>query len=201
MIGYGSLLNKKSLNRTLPNIKRIEPIHLKNFSRSWNTSTITNISFSSTFLGIEKSYKKKINCIIFQLEESYLSILDKREFLYKRIKVDLDDIEFTSNTFNIGPNDSVWTYITKNPIKPSKNSPIAQSYVDTCITGTLEIEEEFKLKNFTNDFIKSTEQWSEYWVNDRIFPRIPHIHEPNSYIIDTLLNQNVYKYFNKIILE
>ena len=201
VIGYGSLLKKTSLNRTLPQVETIEPIYLNNYLRSWNAIENIKPTVSSTFLGIEKSKQSKVSCIIFEVEESFISTLDKREFLYDREKVDLNDIEFTSNRFNISKEDEIWIYVTKEPSSPSNEFPIIQSYVDTCISGALEIEEEFNLENFAVDFIKTTNQWSESWVNDRIFPRAPHIHQPDAYLIDIILSENIKQFFNKITIE
>jgi len=201
IIGYGSLLKKASLNRTLPQVEMIEPIYLNNYLRSWNAIENIKPTVSSTFLGIEKSQDSRVNCIIFEIDNSLVSILDKREFLYSREKVSLNDIEFTTDTFKISKDDDIWIYITKEPVKPSNEYPIIQSYVDTCISGAFEIEEEFNLKNFAVDFIKTTQQWSVSWVNDRIFPRAPHIHEPDAYRIDILLNQNINQFFTKITIE
>ena len=201
IIGYGSLLKKASLNRTLPEVEIIEPVYLNNYLRSWNAIENIKPTVSSTFLGIEKSQDSRVNCIIFEIDNSLVSTLDKREFLYSREKVSLNDIEFTTDTFKISKDDDIWIYITKEPVKPSNEYPIIQSYVDACISGAFEIEEEFNLKNFAVDFIKTTQQWSSSWVNDRIFPRAPHIHEPDAYAIDILLSQNINQFFTKIIIE
>lgn len=201
IIGYGSLLKKISLNRTLPQVKTIEPIYLNNYLRSWNAIENIKPTVSSTFLGIEKSKNSRVNCIIFEIDESLLITLDKREFLYDREKVELNDIEFISNIFNITIEDKIWIYITKEPSSPSTDFPIIQSYVDVCISGALEIEEEFNIENFAVDFIKTTQQWSESWVNDRIFPRAPHIHQPDAYRIDIMLSQYINQFFSKIRIE
>lgn len=201
IIGYGSLLKKASLNRTLPQVENIEPIYLNNYLRSWNAIENIKPTVSSTFLGIEKSQNSSVNCIIFEIKSSLVSTLDKREFLYNRESVNLDDIKFTTNEFSITKDDEIWIYITKVPVKPSKDFPIIQSYVDACISGSLEIEEKFNLENFAIDFIKTTQQWSTSWVNDRVFPRAPHIYEPDAYRIDILLSQNINQFFTKIIIE
>ncbi len=201
IIGYGSLLKKASLNRTLPKVEIIEPIYLNNYARSWNAIENIKPTVSSTFLGIEKSKNSRVNCIVFEIENSLLATLDKREFLYDRQKVEVSDIEFTTDAFSINKQDDIWIYITKNPVKPSKEYPIIQSYVDACISGSLEIEEKFNLKNFAEDFITTTQQWSSSWVNDRIFPRAPHIHEPDAYRIDILLSQHINEFFTKITIE
>lgn len=201
IIGYGSLLNRSSLNRTLPQVEKIEPIYLNQYCRYWHANENITPTFSSTFLGVSKSEHSRINCIIFEIEESFLPVIDKREFLYHREQVNLNDIEFTSNQFEINTDDNIWIYITDKPSLASKEFPIIQSYVDVCLSGAMQLEEEFNLENFAIDFIKTTKQWSPSWVNDRIFPRAPHIHQPDAYRIDIMLSENINQYFSKIIIE
>lgn len=110
------------------------------------------------------------------VQKSYVSTLDKREFLYDRVKVDLEDISFTSSNFNITADDDIWIYLTKEPSEASLDFPIIQSYVDVCTSGCFELEEEFNLEGFAQDFITMTDKWSSKWVNDRIFPSVPYIH-------------------------
>jgi hypothetical protein len=201
IIGYGSLISKKSLKRTLPQVTYTEPVYVKNYLRSWSAIIKEASVFTTTYLGVEKCVDSKINGVIFEVEESLLSTLDRREFLYKREKVSLDEIEFFTDFLKINSKDNIWIYITKSPKKPTSKFPIIQSYVDTCLEGCIEIEENFFIEEFAIDFINSTKQWSNYWVNDRIFPRAPHIHRPDSYLIDKLLIENIPEYFSNITIE
>jgi hypothetical protein len=201
IIGYGSLFKKSSLQRTLPDVRRILPIYLHSYVREWNAVEDVTTTFSTTFLGIQKAKDEKISAIIFEVEEYMLPIIDSREFLYTRDIVEHKDIEFIRDTLKIDSKDRVWIYITNRPSQPSEKNPIIQSYVDTCISGCLEIEKEFKIDDFAQEFINTTKKWSQHWVNDRIFPRAPHIHQPDAYVIDKLLNKNIEQYFSKIEIE
>lgn len=201
IIGYGSLINRSSLNRTLPIVKDIEPVYLNNYKRSWNALEDQTVSLSTTYVGIEKSPGSVVNGIIFEIPEELLGKLDSREFLYYREKVDLHEIDFLSNKFNITENDNTWIYVTKNPKKPNEKSPIIQSYVDVCLSGCIDIEDEFKVEDFAKNFILQTTNWSKNWVNDRIFPRAPHIHQPMAYKIDRLLFENINEHFKGITIE
>lgn len=195
-------MKKTSLQRTLPFVNEIEPIYLNNYVRSWNALEDKTVTVSTTYLGINKVLDKKTSGVIFEVEHQFLSTLDKREFLYTREKVAFENIEFLANNkLDIQPEDEIWIYITSNPQKPSKKSPIIQSYVDVCISGCMELEEEFNLENFAQNFIQQTTNWSDHWVNDRIFPRAPHIHEPMAYNIDKLLFANVPQHFKNITIE
>ncbi len=201
VIGYGSLMNISSLRRTLPQVTYIEPIYLSNYTRSWNAIENQKHSLSTTYLGVNREKNKKINCIIFEVSESLLDTLDLREFLYTRESVNITDIEFIKSQINPTTNDKVWIYVTKNPQKPNSHFPIIQSYVDVCISGCLELENQFSIQNFANTFVTTTQNWSKHWVNDRIFPRAPHIHQPFAYMIDEILHNEIPNYFKEITIE
>lgn len=201
IIGYGSLMNISSLKRTLPQIDYIEPIYLHNYIRSWSAIENEKHSLSTTYLGVSKEKNKKINCIIFEVPEQLIDTLDSREFLYTRESVNKTDIEFIKSKTKIEDNDNIWIYLTKIPQEPESDFPIIQSYVDTCISGCIQLENQFTIKNFANTFIQTTQNWSKYWVNDRIFPRAPHIHQPLAYKIDDILHNEIPDYFKEIIIE
>ena len=201
IIGYGSLFKKSSLQRTLPEVHDILPIRFHNYLRSWNAFENKTQTLATTYLGLEKSDKHFINAIIFEVEQEMLSTIDKREFLYTRESVDLKDIEFLSSSIALSQEDKIWVYMTIEPSYPSSLHPIIESYVDTCISGCFEIEEAFGIENFAKEFIETTYNWSIHWVNDRLFPRAPHIHMPDAYKIDALLSKTVSEYFSKIEIE
>uniref|UniRef100_UPI004047A957 hypothetical protein n=1 Tax=Aliarcobacter sp. TaxID=2321116 RepID=UPI004047A957 len=195
-------MNISSLNRTLNSVDYIEPIYLKDFKRSWNAFENKTSSYSTTYLGIEQSKNSSLNAVIFQIEDKLIQYLDQREFLYDRCLVNKDKIKCIENSrFNFSNDDKIWIYLTKAPKTPTNNNPIIQSYVDICLTGAIDLETKFKLSNFAKDFILSTDNWSNFWVNDRIFPRAPHINIPYAYKIDSLLNELIPDYFKSIEIE
>lgn len=195
-------MNLSSLNRTLPNIKHIEPIYLKNCKRAWNAIENKTKTLATTYLGIEKESGSTINCIIFELPQEELLYIDQREFLYFRELVEISDLETIKDSIlSFDKDDKIWIYITKNPKFPDENHPLIQSYIDMCISGCIELEVKFKIENFALDFINSTKNWSKHWVNDRIYPRAPHIYQPYAYKIDTLLYENLPELFKGIIIE
>ena len=70
--------------------------------------------------------------------------------------------------------------------------PIVQSYVDICLSGCLEIEATFPLAKeaeFAETFLKTSTDWSKYWVNDRIYPRRAYVYQPNAGRIDELIEK------------
>ena len=75
---------------------------------------------------------------------------------------------------------------------PTEKYPIVQSYIDIIVKGAFEIAEEYKLPDYPDEFIKTTQGWDKnYWINDRIHPRRPFDFEPDAIKIDNFLS----KYF------
>ena len=202
IIGYGSLLNINSVQRTLKNVTYIEPIYLTHYQRSWNAIDDQSVSLSPTYLGIEYKENATLNAVIFEIDISDLDMLDKREFLYHRVTVDKKNIKFLENNkINITNDDKIYMYLTTNPKEPNKDYPIIQSYVDTCMIGCYQLEKQFNLNTFLDDFLTTTHKWSSSWVNDRIFPRAPHIHNSYAYDIDRAINKILPNYFKSITIE
>ena len=53
--------------------------------------------------------------------------------------------------------------------------------------------------SFAEEFLDTTFGWNQHWINDRLLPRRPWIHQPLYMKIDSLLNNNKQseKYFNQ----
>jgi len=194
IFGYGSLIEQKSRQRTTPNIKTIIPAEIDGFKRGWFARTKT-IGLSTTFLGCIPDLKSKLNGILYEINPEELNATDLRENGYDRIEIPFENITFYSKPIEY--NSKIWIYsnsFSENKIPddylPSKKYPIVQSYVDICLNGCIEIEDLFpkaKEADFTKQFIQTTHFWNEHWVNDRIYPRRPFIHQKNAYKIDELL--------------
>ena len=201
IVGYGSLINLRSLQRTLPQVQYSLPVRVHGFQRKWNAREDVTVSFSTTYLGINTDDESSFNGVLFEVEESELEIIDAREFLYERIEVKKDSVEILGGDFHEDKAQKVWIYLTKKPKEVIKEFPLIQSYIDVCVSGCLEIEEKFSLQGFAKEFLKSTYSWSTHWVNDRIYPRSPHIHQPRAFEIDKLLFQNLNSYYKEITIE
>jgi len=215
VFGYGSLIYSLSRNRTTPNKSKIYPLKIFGLTRGW-WGIIPVPNPTTTFLGCVEAYRygiaddeSYVNGVAYQVSQEELKEIDKREIGYSRILVDLKKTQDYTNQFQ--PGDKVWVYINKSDdlnfpknVFPTAEFPIVQSYLDLCINGCLEVEKGFKnTSGFCEDFINSIKHWNQYWVNDRIYPRRPFIHEPNAFLIDKLLEENdlVKMYFQQRYIE
>ena len=195
-------MNLTSLNRTLPQVEYIEPIYINDYERAWNAREDKTKTLSTTYLGVEKKDGSKINCIIFEVPEEELERMDQREFLYTRELVSIEKLEILEETnLNITANDKIWIYKTNTPKSPGPQQPLIQSYIDVCLSGCMDLEIKFKTQNFALEFISLTKNWSENWVNDRIYPRAPHIHQPYAYKIDAMLSSALSSLYERITIE
>lgn len=210
IFGYGSLIEKESRLRTTPNALIALPVRVSNYKRGWFARTGV-AGLTTTFLGCVKDEKSHTNGVIYEVTQKELEATDEREQGYVRTAIDHEDV--TDYSDQIDRDSKIWIYAdvfkNKDELKsklPTKDFPIVQSYVDICVNGCIEIESIFPLAkkdNFARDFIKSTQYWNEYWVNDRIYPRRPFIYRKNAYQIDELLKENLEdkNLFGKIYFE
>ena len=192
IVGYGSLMEKESRTRTNPTAYIAKPIMIKGFQRTWSHN---GGNYKITFLTIIKEKNSTVNAVYYPISIKGLKKLDKRESSYCRIKVLPQDLNFYNKKIKIN-NSNFWVYAA-NPKRlkiPSQNHPITQSYVDIFMNGCIQIQTKYKIKNFANQCIETTKEWSPYWVNDRIHARRP-FKVPNAYKIDQLLSKYFTHYY------
>ncbi|WP_218813480.1 hypothetical protein [Rickettsiella endosymbiont of Dermanyssus gallinae] len=198
IIGYGSLMETTSKNKTDNTSGENRPVMIDNYQRGW-FATGLSVGLSTTYLGIVKQPNAHFNGTIFRLATpSMIKNYDKREKYYCRVAVPTSSIHTLDH--HPLPNGQFWIYETKPEFmaKPSEKYPLIESYVDIFLSGCLEIEKKFHLKGFTAECIKTTTDWSPHWVNDRIYPRRPFVFEPNALTIDKALADKLPHIFNQI---
>ena len=198
IVGYGSLIDEQSKRITDPTAQENFPVIIKGYKRSWSAHGDLP-GLNATFLSIHEDKNSSINGVIYKLSNpDHIQQYDKREMAYCRKELNITQIKIYSSP--LPDKKQIWIYSaaqeTNNP--PTKDFPIVQSYVDIFIHGCIQIEEKFRISNFAKDCIKSTEQWSVHWENDRIFPRRPSLHEPYARKIDTLLKEMLPDEFKRI---
>ncbi|MDX2345474.1 MAG: gamma-glutamylcyclotransferase family protein [Legionella sp.] len=200
IVGYGSLIDEQSKKRTDASAEDNIPALIKGYQRSW--SAHGNLpGVNATYLSVFEDSSAMFNGVIYRLSNpKQIQQYDKREVIYCRKELSADRLKLSTTA--VPDQKQVWIYIsTQEPQAPSADYPIVQSYLDVFIRGCIQIEEKFSLKHFAKDCINSTEQWSEYWINDRIFPRRPFLYEPYASRIDALLKEAVPEQFKTIKIE
>lgn len=198
IIGYGSLIDEQSKKNTAPSAQESFPILIKGYKRSW--SVHGNLpGLNTTFLSISEDKNASFNGIIYKVSNPIsIQQYDKRERTYCRKELSVAQISVYS--IALPAQRQIWIYTSgqKTNDHPTHDFPIVQSYVDVFLRGCIQIEEKFKIDNFAKDCIRSTEQWSDHWENDRIFPRRPFIYQPYAIKIDTLLKEMLPEHFKHI---
>lgn len=201
IVGYGSLMNNASKHRTYPGAGENIPVMIQGFERGWFSRGFP-LGFSTTFLGVEAKKTAIINASIFEVPDARLiKQYDAREKSYCRILIDSTSIKLlVKGTL---PKGQFWIYMPPLGVRQiaSEKFPIVQSYVDIFLSGCLDLQNKYRLKDFTKNCINYTSNWSSHWVNDRIYPRRPFIYQPNAAVIDSLLAQELPNYFEHIKIE
>lgn len=201
LVAYGSLMDKQSNSRTYSLAQENFPVWVRGYKRSWAVHGALP-GYNSTFLSVIHDPNASFNGLLYKINHpDEMKQYDVREEIYCRIELKADSLE--TFHFKLPQAKQVWIYVAspKNQQYPSPTYPIVQSYVDIFLRGCLDIEKRFNLPHFAQDCIKSTEQWSIYWVNDRIYPRRPFIFEPAAPIIDRLLKSTLPNEFKHIRIE
>ena len=195
-------MQDESRKRTSPQAGPAHPVEVSGYRRGWFASG-DPVGFSTTYLGALPDPKGRLNAVVYQIEMGELTATDQREASYCRKSVASSDI----STLEKGPFQIVggqaWIYANRPQAiaTPSARFPIVQSYVDIFVSGCLEQEQRFELKGFAQQCLATTQDWSQHWVNDRVYPRQPFIFQPKSRQIDSLLSQELPEYFSRIKIE
>jgi len=157
IFGYGSLINKKSISNSIPGERELYPTRIYGYKRGWYASD-NNV----TWLGIKKRSGYTVNGVIFFVTDEEMSILDKRESIYKRLKV--KSYSVLSDKYPFDKNNIIYTYIFEGK---RNDSPIFSTYINMCLEGTIEQDRimGFGYPKFTREFLETTYSWPKNnWV-------------------------------------
>jgi hypothetical protein len=198
IVGYGSLMNEQSKRRTDPTAEANFPVYISGYERSW--SVHGNLpGLNTTFLSVFKNRLAAFNGVIYKLgNPKNIQQYDQRESVYCREELSTHQLKIYSGTLPSAKQIWIYTALPKLNNPPTQEVPIVQSYVDTFMSGCIQIKENFNLNNFAEDCVKTTQQWSTHWENDRIFPRRPFLHEPYAGQIDAILKKLLPEEFKQI---
>lgn len=200
-------------------MNKIIPVKIIGICRGWINNYHQNkknngLKLTPTYLAAYKTSNTNIyaNGILILLNNEQIAKVDNRELssCYQKEYIDPSNILYyrTPNNFqnnlpiyfyscvqppiyNVNENSEEFKGCVRHSYYSSKKYPIVQSYIDLCCNGFLLIDKLLCNDNyqFTRDFIQSTHYWSTYWINDRIYPYRSFFHEPNSGLINKLLEE------------
>jgi len=202
IIGYGSLMQDESRKRTSPQAGGARPIELSGYRRGWFARG-DPVGFSTTYLGVLPDVQGHLNAVIYRVDIGELAATDRREASYCRRIVPFLSITTLEKLPSEALSGQAWIYVNsaKGIATPSARFPIVQSYVDIFVSGCLEQEQRFELEGFAQECLATTHDWSEHWVNDRLYPRRPFMYQPKSRAIDLLLSEQLPTLFSHIKIE
>lgn len=202
VVGYGSLMQDESRAQTVPKAGRAHPVEIAGYRRGWFQRGLP-VGFSTTFLGVIADRQGRLNAVMYEVRPAELASTDSREHFYCRNLVEPGAVTRLDPGFSPPAGAQVWIYVSRaaSAAPPSRDYPIVQSYVDVFLSGCLEQEQRFALAGFARQCITTTSDWSEHWVNDRLYPRRPLIYQPRASEIDALLSRELPRYFGRIRLE
>ncbi len=195
IFGYGSLIEDASRQRTTPSARDAWPVLVKGVRRGW-WARGSSSGLTTTYLGAIDDPEAYCNGVIYAVSPPELDATDQRESAgYRRCRIERESIAMLDGR-ETPPEGNYWAYISNIPVQeldqhlPTHQFPMVQSYVDICINGCLEVEGRYPTAaGFTNHFIETTDAWSRFWVNDRIYPRRPFIYRPTASQIDQALRR------------
>lgn len=201
IVGYGSLMQSASRERTVPKAGPAFPIEVLGYQRGWFAMG-TSPGFDTTYLGALPNEEAHFNAVAFSIPESAMPEMDVRESFYCRILLQSSELRTLHGSKELLPG-QYWMYVNgpQSIGRPTAEKPLVQSYVDIFIGGCLSIEAQFELSGFAKACIRSTSDWSPYWVNDRLYPRRPFLFEPKAFAIDGLLKTELPTEFSHIRIE
>jgi gamma-glutamylcyclotransferase (GGCT)/AIG2-like uncharacterized protein YtfP len=202
VIGYGSLMQAASRERTAAHAGVAEPISVSGYQRGWYARS-KGTSLGMTYLGVVPDAASSLNAVMYRIDVAELAATDRRERLYCRVAVAPSAVKLLTPGKNAIAKGQIWIY----EIPPGEatavdeDHPIVQSYVDLFLAGCLELEERFQLRDFSLQCVQTTFGWSAHWINDRLYPRRPFAFQPRALQIDKLLSGEIPAYWSQVRLE
>ena len=218
VFAFGSIINTKThspwlsadeqsgKNGTTLQGQRATVLASFGYRRGWNFRSNTGF----TALGIQRAEEATdINGVLFRIRHHMLPGFDNREVGYDRVEIDRKCIELNPPQvsendkdhkmnahhvlLDIQPGEKIWVYVPQDSFcaEANEDHPILQSYVDTVMQGCLE----WGGTEMAMDFVKTTFNWSTYFLNDTPSSRRPWLFRKEYNTIDRILSQNPSTHF------
>ena len=163
---YGAIRQNKLDNIKAPAL----PVMVQNYKRGWIARSKPD-GVKVTHLGVTPEAGKHFNGLLLTLAPGTVKKLDRAAPLYCRALIPRENLS-SMTSMPIPEKGQFWIYLTKPKLTktPAANYPILQSEVDEFLTGCIEQGERFKIEDYAEQCIKTTEGWSVHWSNDRVRP-------------------------------
>mmetsp|Transcript_45680 Transcript_45680/g.145846 ORF Transcript_45680/g.145846 Transcript_45680/m.145846 type:complete len:377 (+) Transcript_45680:131-1261(+) len=150
------------------------------------------LDVAPTYLGAIEDKDSECYGVVYRVSKQELESTDARESAFGTVKprwLDSKDLEVLSPGVQLPEGARVRWYAMSGELAapPTAMFPICQSYVDIVLGGALELEEENGIKGFALNVVLTTHGWSNHWVNDRIVPYRPYVHESRAHQITRTL--------------
>lgn len=164
LLSYGSLMNRYSREFYSGIVGEVVPVVLKGWSRGWCTQYPDE---SASYAGAFRNPGSLLNTVLVatQIDDD----IRQRERNYRFTELERNQFDIGSEQkgdYDVG-SARYWICETINPSIADRDTPLPQSYVDTCLLGCLESGGEAHAL----EFVEQTSGWDGVWVNDRQFSR------------------------------
>lgn len=190
IIGYGSLMNKVSLSRSLPGHSELIPVEVSGFKRSLDL-VADIVGLKTIFLAVHEDSGAKINAALIKVSANELQELDKREQGYCRQYVEPQALKLLVNkAYDKHLPAYIYTHSQESLSTKHETveAAVVQSYIDVFLSGCIALEKDYSLKDFAKQCVSTTTGWADVaLINDRVFPRRPWVYQPKAMRIDQLL--------------
>lgn len=187
LIGYGSLLSSYSRKYYSNITSHVQALTLHGWQRSWCARYADE---GATYSGAMPNSQSKIDGVLIPTKIDPALVQREREYRFTEVNLDQIKLSGKSN-IKLSDDDTVLVCESLNPLIPNQDHPIVQSYIDTCLIGSLEVFGEVGALSF----IENTSGWDHYWVNDRdrqpnpIYQRLTPCSAKQTKKIDELLDR------------
>jgi hypothetical protein len=184
VFGYGSLIDSQCRVATSPSASYATPVNVFGIQRGW-FGRLDDVG--PTYLSALPNPNSNCNGVIFKVSVQELEAIDEYESGYERKRIAPKNVIMLDDSKPVVEGE-IWFYSCAVQRSATPESPILQSYVDTCLNGCFEIEANFpkaQEAKFAVQFLKTSSDWSKYLVNDRPQPD----DQPNSSKIDDLIRK------------
>lgn len=169
VVGYGSLLSKQSRVR-FSNIRSLPlPCVVKGWERAWVTRSIEE---KQTYVGAYRNSTSEFNGQAFFTNID--AQLQRREQDYRFSELELANLDFyfplNESQLNMLASVTIYVCETLEQQAPTSEFPVNDSYIDTCLTGCMEVGGAEEVEAF----VKNTRHWPySFKRNDRLQPNYP----------------------------